>query len=254
MGVLEQRLGLQEAEVVAGFSAIAGPLLAASLIVLGLYKYLRYELSEQFGPGPSLPPLDEMRQLIAQNEATAALREHTEELARQRKTVPDVIENFKEAINRKNRVAMGLERDPNALKIVVGSGSEFEEVHPRPNHVARTVLACAENTDKNHFISNCKVSVEVSGGGTYQLVDSFTLNPTEKRFFPIATHHEADVDKFIHIAVPRVGGFFAEAYNVRLPLTGGMITIKATSAETRPAQQICHLFVDDSGRLQMEKA
>ena len=27
MGVLEQRLGLQEAEVVAGFSAIAGPLI-----------------------------------------------------------------------------------------------------------------------------------------------------------------------------------------------------------------------------------
>lgn len=88
------------------------------------------------------------------------------------------------------------------------------------------------------------------------LVDTFTLNATEKRFVPIAYRHEAPFfDTFIHIQAPRVGGFFAEAYDyLNLPLSGALITIAAKSAETKPTQLVCRVFVDGSGKLKMEKA
>lgn len=47
MGTLQGRLGIQEAEVVAGFSSLAGPLLGALLVVYGLYLFLRRELEHQ---------------------------------------------------------------------------------------------------------------------------------------------------------------------------------------------------------------
>jgi hypothetical protein len=141
-----------------------------------------------------------------------------------------------------------------ALKINIGETADFEHIHPRVDYVIRTVLACVENIDSSHFISNCKVCVEINGID-HPLVDCFTLNAAEKRFIPIALRHESPIDKFIHIwALPKPGGIGGIQFRPTLPLSGGLITIKATSAETRPAQLVCRVFVDDSGKLKLEKA
>lgn len=50
MRTLQSRLGVEEAEVISGFSSIAGPLLAAVLVVYGLYWFLRRELEQQSPP------------------------------------------------------------------------------------------------------------------------------------------------------------------------------------------------------------
>jgi hypothetical protein len=157
-------------------------------------------------------------------------------------------------LEKKQRQEFGVEVRSNALRVTLGETADFVKVQVHQDHLIRTVFACVENIDTAHFISNCKIEGEFNGG-THLLIDSFTLNATEKRFVPIATHHEAPFDQFIHIEAPRAGGFFAEAYDyLKLPLSGALITIKATSAETRPAQLICHLFIDASGKLKLEKA
>jgi hypothetical protein len=196
------------------------------------------------------------RAIDAQNEMANALRAHTEELARHRRRsdLPPMLRNILDAKNQRERIAMGIERDPNALKIVRDTkSSDFETAIPRGDSIARTVKISVENTDSNHFVSNCKVHVEVDGVNYALKLDSFTLNPTEKRFMEIATHHENNpADKWIHLCIQLPGGSYIGVMQPRLPLAGGLLTIKATSAETRPAQLICRVFVDDSGRLRME--
>jgi hypothetical protein len=181
-----------------------------------------------------------LREIEAQEANTAALRRQTDALERD-SFVDDMMES-------KRRVAMGLERDPNALKI--STGEKYDESQPRIDYIIRTVCACIENVDSAHFISNCKFTVNVNSAD-YQLVDTFTLNPTEHKIVPIAIHHETEIDKFIHIVVRRVG---INAFDVQLPLTGSLITLKATSAETKAVQLVCRLFVDETGRLRIEKA
>jgi hypothetical protein len=224
--------------------------LAFSATWFAAYRVWTVEREKVIDLEAKLGPI-KIREIEAQEAHAMELRRHAEALERQ--YTPPVIENMIEAMRQKGRVALGLERDPNALKILVENTPEFEQVQPRGDYVIRTVIACVENKDTSHFISNCKFSITFNTVD-YLLVDSFTLNPTERRFIPIATHHETEVDKFIHVAIPRMGGFFAEAYQLRLPLSGALITLKATGAEARPAQQVCRIFVDESGKLKMEKA
>lgn len=161
---------------------------------------------------------------------------------------------LRQLVEKKTRQQFGLEARGDALRVTFGDTPAFEQTEVRADYIIRTMLVCVENIDTSHFITNCKIHGEFSGGN-HLLVDSFTLNATEKRFVPIATHHEMPADKFIHIIAPRVGGFFAEAYDyLKLPLGGALITIHATSAETRPAKLICRVFVDDTGKLKMIKA
>jgi hypothetical protein len=143
-------------------------------------------------------------------------------------------------------------RGRNALKIRIGDAPEFEEVIPRADYVVRTLLACIENVDKFSFISNCKFSMAIKEVD-YPLLSPFTLNPTERRFVQIATCDENGIDEFIHIRIP-VGGYVSSASLVKLPLTGGFVTLKATCAEAKAVQQVCRLFVDNAGRLRIEKA
>jgi hypothetical protein len=141
-----------------------------------------------------------------------------------------------------------------ALKITLGETSDFEHTQPRSDYVIRTVLACVENIDTSHFISNCEASVEINGID-HPLVECFTLNPIERRFIPVAKRHESPIDNFIHIwALPKPGGIGGIQFRPKLPLSGGFITIKAMSTETSPAQLVCRVFVDDSGKLKLEKA
>jgi len=152
------------------------------------------------------------------------------------------------------RQFLGLEVRSDALQMSLGTTADFEQIEDRGGCILRTILVCVENIDPSHFISNCKLHAEFDGRNNL-LVDNFTLNATERRFVPIVTHHESPSDKFIHIQAPHVSGFFAEAYDhLKIPLSGGLITLNATSAETRPARLPCRAFIDSAGKLKMEKA
>ena len=113
---------------------------------------------------------------------------------------------------KKNGQQLGLEVRSDALQITFGDTPAFEQTQARGIYIIRTMFVCVENIDKSHFITNCKIHGDFNGGH-HLLVDSFTLNATEKRYIPIAVHHEMPADKFIHIQAPRGGGFFAEAYD-----------------------------------------
>lgn len=164
----------------------------------------------------------------------------------------DRTQQLEQALGETQRQSERGQRDQNSLKISVGTAPEFEEVMPRGDYVVRTVLACIENVDKSTFLSNCKFNMAVNGAD-YPPLPPFTLNATERRFLPVAVRHENGNDKFIHIRI-LVGGYVGNASDVTLPLIGGLVTLKATCAEARATQQVCRLYVDDTGRLRIEKA
>lgn len=190
-----------------------------------------------------------LREIEAQETHTAELRRHTDALERQYR--PPALENMIESMRVKENDALSSTCDPNALKIVHANSPEFEKVQARQDYVIRTVIVHVQNTDQSHFISNCKFHVGFNSAD-YLFEDNFTLQPTEKRIVEIATHHEMEHDKWIHLHVRVPGGFLVNRGAFRIALSGALLTFKATSAETRPAQLICRIFVDPAGRLRME--
>jgi hypothetical protein len=152
------------------------------------------------------------------------------------------------------RQLLGVDVRVDALRISLGKDGNFYQVAPAGVRHRRTASVCVENIDKGKFISNCKIFVEFNGYNA-PLLEAFTLNATEKRFVPVITHDNgARPDDFVWVCAPRAPGFFAEAYEyLRLHLTDKpTITIKTTSAETRAAEIICRVFIDDSGKLCLE--
>jgi hypothetical protein len=84
---LSERYGVQEAQVIAGLSLVLAPLAAIILIVIGVTWYLRREVLKLHDPSEDgTEARGNLRLLLAQHNQTAALREHTEELHRQRKS------------------------------------------------------------------------------------------------------------------------------------------------------------------------
>jgi hypothetical protein len=148
-----------------------------------------------------------------------------------------------------------------ALQLSFRNTPEFEKVeimrsdHIKDDYIKRTICVCVENIENIRFITHCQIYGDFNAGH-HLLVDNFTLNATEKRFIPVAYHFEPPFfDQFIHVQAPHSEGYFAEAYSyLNLPLSGSLITIIASSTETKLAQLTCRAFVDDTGRLKMEKA
>jgi hypothetical protein len=195
-----------------------------------------------------------VREIEAQERHAAELHRNTEALKQHSRSTESPLESsLRESMRQKSKIAMGLERDPNALKIKHENSAEFEHSQTRQNYIIRTVIVRVANADQSHFISNCKVHLDWNSA-SYLLQDSFTLNPTEERIIDIATHHEMEHDKWIHLNIPVRGGFFINRASFKLPLSGALVKIRATSAEARPAELICRVFVDDTGRLRMENA
>ncbi len=140
-----------------------------------------------------------------------------------------------------------------AIEVSLGDGPEFEDARAQGDHICRTIRVCIENPGSSGFVSNCEVHAEFNGV-RHLLVNGFTLLASEKRYVPIAIHHEIPSDKFIHVPHgPGGRGFFAEATNyLKLPLTGTLLTIKATCSEAKEARVLCRVFTDDTGKLRYE--
>ena len=141
-----------------------------------------------------------------------------------------------------------------AILVMMGTSSDTVSWRMKADYVeacsCHTFCPCYFNKQAEH--PYCKFNMAVNGAD-YPPLPPFTLNATERRFLPVAVHHENGNDKFIHIRIP-VGGYVGNASDVTLPLTGGLVTLKATCAEARATQQVCRLYVDDTGRLRIEKA
>jgi hypothetical protein len=153
-----------------------------------------------------------------------------------------------------SRQMFGVDIRTDALRISRDSTPEFEIIEALNGRVRRTLCVCIENIDRAKFISNCKVHADFGKTTNALLIDSFTLNAGEKRFAPIVFHMEDKADDYIHVIAPMAGGFFAEAYAyLYLPITETVMTIKASCAECRPAQLVCRVYVDETGKTRMEK-
>jgi hypothetical protein len=93
MRELQHRFGLQEATVIAGFAAVALRLLAAMVVVGGLYLYLQREFEQRFvaatptAPTSSEAELSEAKRKMMKEERAARREEF--ERARQSQSVPD---------------------------------------------------------------------------------------------------------------------------------------------------------------------
>jgi hypothetical protein len=155
----------------------------------------------------------------------------------------------------------GRRADLDALKIVIGRGGNYESTKTHPNSVSRTLSVGVKNTDRKSFISNCELHLEIPedrGKEWYLLEKGFTLNPGEEKFVPVAYHYEytkpseSTVHRII-FSVPIAGAYYGVA-PPWLPIGTHFLVLRATATETKPSEITCKIWVDEQGKLRLEKA
>jgi hypothetical protein len=151
--------------------------------------------------------------------------------------------------------------DPNALKIVTGQGGNYEKVETYSNSISRTLLVGVSNTDVRCFISNCEIHLEIPEDGgkkRYLLEKGFTLSPGKEKLVPVVYHFEytKPPENTVHriiFSVPIVGGYYGVA-QPWLPIGTHFLVLRVTATETKPSEITCKIWVDEQGRLRLEKA
>jgi hypothetical protein len=255
MRLLTEHFGVQEAQVIAGFSAIAAPLCFAALIVVGLYKYLHLELSRQLKADPAAHAGITVRELQAQHDATTALREHTEELVRQREANSPArkqIDRWMENIS-----------IPRPLNIVVGTGGSFERVKATSiRDRERTFYLRVENHDRHKPLTNCKVDITnvtpipcPDRGMPWTLEQDFSLAAGEHKFIKLAQYEEAtEVDLEFRWREKLMVIFSHDPKNwLLLEIKEQTLEIRATSPDSGYCDIKCKLWVDENWRFRIEK-
>jgi hypothetical protein len=238
---LTQRFGVQEAQVIGGFSSIATPLLLAVLIVVGLYKYVHWELSQQ----PQHEPRMTMRELQAQHESNIALREHTEELRLQREA----------------QEVQWMVAPPRPLTLEVGREGPFVTTKAFGlRTIKRTYNLRVENRNPTKPITNCRVSVldvtpdPMNKKLPWSLSEPFSLSSGADIYIPIATYGESRnpkeypaSDTLIQVHSSAPDDWFL------MEMTGHVMKIRATSHDSGYCDLTCKLWVDGDGRFQIEE-
>jgi hypothetical protein len=151
--------------------------------------------------------------------------------------------------------------DSDALKIVIGRGGNYERVETFPNSVSRTLFVGVKNTDAKSFISNCELHLEIpedSGKKWHLLEKGFTLNSGEEKFVPVAYHYEytKPSENTVHriiFSVPITGGYYGVT-QPWLPIGTHFLVLRATATETKRWEITCKIWVDEQGKLRLEKA
>jgi len=165
-----------------------------------------------------------------------------------------------ESLHQKQRVALGLEVNPKALQIEIGESGPFMATG-RGNiplySIKRTFSIKIENVDKRRPIAGCKIYVMSIDPqeyvGPWLLKDSFDLAAGEHIFVPLVTYGEArDISK------TPAGDTFMTIHALQAtpkPSSGTkhLVTLRATSRDTAPCELQCSLWVNDVGRLKIEK-
>lgn len=204
---------------------------------------------------------DNAAELELKRRAVEAQEEHTRAIDRQTRQHASDNEPFLRALRQKEADALFGRRSndvpalrSDGLQILHENTAEYEKVQPRQDYVIRTCFVVAHNRDMSRSLANCEARL-VYNNHDVPLADNFTLTPGEKRRIPVVIHHEFHGDKYIHVLGPRAAGYFAEAFrHYDLPLTATLLALKITSTESVAAEQIFRVFIDDSGKLKMERA
>jgi len=162
----------------------------------------------------------------------------------------------REALDQKSRIAFGLEIDPHALQLSVGNEPPFSRARVRGLHGReRTLYLKAENTDRRHAISGCRVylmEVEPSehSGGPWLLKSEFALAAGDHLLVPLVSFGEpwgsVSGDSFMTVLTPEPAP---------KPSASGehTLTLRATSLTTTRHEIKCRLWVDAEGRLRIEQ-
>jgi hypothetical protein len=156
------------------------------------------------------------------------------------------LDPIREALERKERIAHGLEIDPHALQMGVGeSGPFFNTEGGTPYKTRRTFNLKVENTDQRWAVTGCKIHVmridPPEYEGPWLLKGDFSLAAGDHVFVPLVAYGEARDqaktpcgDTFMIIRVPEP----SPKPSAKQP---HIITLKATSLQTAPSEFQCRV-------------
>jgi len=141
-----------------------------------------------------------------------------------------------------------------AMQIIVGHGKNYEsKVSHNLYNVTKTMSVGLRNIGPTH-LSNCKLHYEITepknaDSKTWLREDTFSLNPGEERLVGIASYNEPVEPhprggERIQLHAPAAGGYYSVSAPT-LPLDGGILTLTATSKESRSRQSKCRFWVKD---------
>jgi len=146
------------------------------------------------------------------------------------------------------------------LCIVIGHDGHYVETKNTDNdNVWRTVLIGVKNTGGT-YLSNCELNCKAIDRETSALQEwiregSFSLNVGEEKYIRLASYneplpHHSTGRNWIKLHAQPSGNFWRPP---TLSADGGNVTLTATSAESRPCEVVCRLWVKD-GKLCWDKA
>ncbi len=145
--------------------------------------------------------------------------------------------------------------------IIIGQGGGYEKTTIYENkRLNRTLLVGVKNNGKNGFLSNCKLYLQHRKAdghlATILLADTFTLLAGEERLVQVAGCNkfiESEIwDKHITLCMAQHGFFSYE----HMPPTDKkhIVTLKLEASPNVELNVDCVLWVDENGRLKLEKA
>lgn len=143
----------------------------------------------------------------------------------------------------------------NALRILIGSGEDFERTEAVAAGVNRVVRIAVLN-DGSGFLSNCRAHIVnlVPGGLSSPRVladGTFSLQRGEKRWLDVSYQHQSRPGQFL-ISGP-VGAGYGGGY-LGVPAGSYFLTVKVVAEEARTKEATAEIFADGDGRLRIKPA
>jgi TIR domain-containing protein len=146
------------------------------------------------------------------------------------------------------------------LAIIVGQDGPYVETASHALYNVRKTVSIGVKNIGDTYLTNCKVHLAApypeTGKPERWLLDGpFSLNQGEERYIAVAAYNEPvpphpQSAEMIRLSAPPSGTFWRPP---EMPASGGVLTIHAASAESRPCEVICKLWVAD-GSLRWQKA
>ena len=167
------------------------------------------------------------------------------------------VAELKAQLNEGTKLEKSQDVSPAALEIIFGSGRDYEKTknHNMYANMVSTFVGIRNVGGK--LASTCKVTYSIAGDLTTYFLDSFSLNAGDERHVQIASWLEPistaagrmSNSGFIQLLGTTKGGnpprLEVEKENV--------LHLKVTSADCPPAECLCRLYVNEAGKLRMER-
>jgi hypothetical protein len=147
------------------------------------------------------------------------------------------------------------------IRIILGSGTPFETVEPSGVNMRQFVRVKLQNNSAVG-VANCKldvVNLDPPSGEITEcaLKTDIIVGPKSEQFVDVACHDIGSSQglpgRHIHLAVPMVGGFFAEAYGyANLPLIRHTFQLRLSRFSEVHDERFCALYLDAQSVLKLE--